>query len=94
MATAKKLRDRVKPASLKAVSIADAKAHLSTLVTRVEKKRVPITILRRGVPVARLTPLAEDKPVSGYGWMRGTVQELGDIVGPTGIEWTVNGDDE
>jgi prevent-host-death family protein len=71
----------------KSVSIADAKATFSSLVTRVETKRLPITILRRGVPVAQITPIDQPKPSSGYGWMRGTVQELGDIIGPTGVEW-------
>ncbi len=71
----------------KSVSIADAKATFSSLVNRVETKRLPITILRRGVPVAQITPVDQPKPVSGYGWMRDTVQELGGIIGPTGIVW-------
>jgi prevent-host-death family protein len=69
------------------VSIADAKANLSSIVRSVEKKRTAITILRRGVPVASITPIASAQPTSLYGSMRGTVQELGDIVGPTGVEW-------
>jgi prevent-host-death family protein len=71
----------------KSVSIADAKATFSSLVTRVETKRLPITILRRGVPVAQIVPVDQPALASGYGWMRGSVQELGDIVGPTGVEW-------
>jgi prevent-host-death family protein len=74
--------------TLSSVSIADAKANLSSIIKRVEKKRTPITILRRGVPVATITPVAPAQPVSLYGSMRGTVQELGDIIGPTGEEWT------
>jgi prevent-host-death family protein len=72
----------------KSVSIADAKATFSSLVTRVETKRLPITILRRGVPVAQIIPVEQPTLASGYGWMRGSVQELGDIIGPTGVEWT------
>ena len=79
---------------MQAVSIADAKANLSSLVARVEKKHTPITIMRRGVPVARLVALSEEKPPSLYGSMRGTVQELGDIVGPTGVEWTLSDNNE
>jgi prevent-host-death family protein len=71
-----------------AVSIAEAKANLSSIVKSVQKKRTAITILRRGVPVATITPIAPTEPTSLYGSMRGTVQELGDIVGPTGVEWT------
>jgi prevent-host-death family protein len=69
------------------VSIAEAKANLSSIVKSVQKKRTAITILRRGVPVATITPIASTEPTSLYGSMRGTVQELGDIVGPTGVEW-------
>jgi prevent-host-death family protein len=72
----------------KSVSIADAKATFSSLVTRVETKRLPVTILRRGVPVAQIIPIDQPTLASGYGWMRGTVKELGDIIGPTGVEWT------
>ncbi len=84
---AKKPVNHVKSGLHKAVSIADAKATLSSLVTGVETKRIPVTILRRGVPVAKIVPIEQRKAVSGYGWMRGTVTELGDIVGPTGVEW-------
>ena len=68
-------------------SLAEAKAHLSSVVTGVQQTRTPVTILRRGVPVAAIVPIAEEKPVSGYGYMRGTVEVLGDIVGPTGEDW-------
>jgi prevent-host-death family protein len=68
-------------------SVASAKANLSALLKSVEKNREEVTLLRRGIPVARIVPIAESVPVSGYGWMRGSVHELGDIVGPTGEEW-------
>lgn len=76
-----------------AMTIAEAKAHFSSMITRVEKKRTPITIFRRGVAVAQVVPLS-DTPISLFGSMRGTVQELGDIVGPTGIEWNLKEDNE
>ena len=91
--TAKKTREHAATGP-QSVSIADAKAHLSSLVSRVEKKRTPITIMRRGVPVARLVSLEEKPPVSGYGWMRGTVTELGDIISPIDVEWTLDAEDE
>ncbi len=69
------------------ISVADAKAHLSSVLSSVEKKKKPITIHRRGIPVAQIVPICLAKPMQGYGWMRGTVQELGDIVAPTGVEW-------
>lgn len=72
----------------RAMSLASAKAHFSEVVTSVEQRRQPVTILRRGQPVAQIVPMQVDVP-SLYGSMRGTVVELGDIVGPTSEEWTV-----
>lgn len=74
-------------------SVAEAKAGLSSLLREVEQRRTEITLVRRGIPVARLVPLEPMKAVAGYGWMRGTVVELGDIVGPSGEEWDVNDED-
>ena len=79
--------------SPKSVSIAYAKAHFSSMVSAVHKKRSAITVLRRGVPIAQIVPLS-DTPTSLFGSMRGTVQVLGDIVGPTGVEWTLKEDNE
>ena len=77
----------------KTISVADAKAHFSSVITRVEKKRLPVTILRRGVAVAQIVPLAAE-PKTLFGSMRGTVEVLGDIVGPTGDDWTLKEEDE
>lgn len=76
----------------KATSIADAKAHFSSLVRKVERDRSEVIVMRRGLAVAKIVPIAEPEVRSGYGWMRGTVEELGDIVGPTGEEWDVTGE--
>ena len=77
----------------KSVSIAYAKAHFSSVVSGVQKKRTAVTVLRRGVPVAQITPFGDTSP-SLFGSMRGTVQVLGDIVGPTGVEWNLKEDTE
>jgi prevent-host-death family protein len=71
------------------VSVAHAKAHLSAVIDSVEKRRRPVTILKRGRAVAQIIPIQIQIP-SAYGSMRGTVIEVGDIVGPTGEEWTVD----
>jgi prevent-host-death family protein len=72
----------------KMTSLADAKANLSSIINAVERSRAEIIVMRRGTPVAKIVPFEPSLP-SAYGWMRGTVRELGDIVGPTGEEWTV-----
>ena len=44
--------------SVKTISVADAKANFSSVLNGVEQKKTPVTILRRGVPVAQIVPLA------------------------------------
>jgi prevent-host-death family protein len=70
-------------------SIADAKANFSSIINTVERSRAEVIVMRRGTPVAKIVPFDQTVPSTGYGWMRGSVRELGDIVGPTGEEWTV-----
>jgi len=71
------------------LSLAKAKATLSAVVDSVQEKRLPVTILRRGVPVVQIIPFPETPFPKLRGSMAGTARELGDIVSPIGIEWTV-----
>ncbi len=74
----------------KSVSVAEAKAHLSSLLKGVESKHSPITIHRRGKPIAQIIPFPEASKPSLLGSMRGTGRILGDIVTPYMDEWTVD----
>lgn len=68
------------------------KAKCLHLLDEVAETRAPLVITKRGKPVAKLVPI-DDKPITLYGRMAGTVKILGDIVGPLDdIEW--NGDAE
>jgi prevent-host-death family protein len=71
------------------LSLAKAKATLSAVVDGVEQKRRPVTILRRGIPVAQIIPFPDTPAPRLRGSMAGTARELGDIVSPLNIEWTV-----
>ena len=71
------------------VSVAQAKANLSAILKGVEKKHGPVTILRRGVPIAQIIPVPDQPTPLLRGSMAGTVRVLGDIVSPLGVEWTV-----
>jgi antitoxin (DNA-binding transcriptional repressor) of toxin-antitoxin stability system len=85
--TPKKLSRR--PEIVQTTSVAEAKANFSALVRSVELQRAEIIVKRRGVAVAKIIPFTEPEMPSGYGWMRGRVEVLGDIIGPTGEEWDV-----
>jgi prevent-host-death family protein len=63
------------------------KAQCLSLIDQVNRTHQVITITKRGKPVARLVPLAVEKPRSLFGFFAGHVVEEGDIVSPTGESW-------
>ncbi len=71
------------------ISLAKAKATFSAVIDSVEQRRIPITILRRGVPVAQIIPFPDTPAPSMLGSMAGTARVLGDIVNPYMDEWTI-----
>lgn len=76
----------------KCVPAAEFKAKCLRLLDEVAGQRRPITITKRGKPVAKLVPI-ETEPIDLFGRMAGSIKICGDIVNP--IEdagWT--GDEE
>ena len=73
-----------------AFSIAQAKANFSSLISAVEQGHRPVTISRRGVPVALVVPFPTSARPKLSGSMAGTGIEIGDIVSPYLDEWTVS----
>jgi prevent-host-death family protein len=70
------------------VAAADFKANCLRLMDEVARERRPITITKRGKPVAKLVPV-EQEPVDLFGYMAGTAKICGDIIGPIeDLEWT------
>jgi prevent-host-death family protein len=70
---------------MKEIAISEFKAKCLGILEEVRKTRKPIRVTRFGQPVAEVVPPA---PQSGkkrwLGCMEGTVEIVGDIVGPTG----------
>ena len=62
------------------------KAKCLKLLDEVKQQHKEIVITKRGKPVARLVPLAEEFPEI-FGRMKGTGEILGDIVSPIGDIW-------
>jgi prevent-host-death family protein len=74
----------------KTIAAGEFKSKCLHLLDEVAEQRTPIVITKRGRPIAKLVPI-DDKPVSLYGRMAGTVKILGDIVGPLDdIEWNAD----
>ena len=81
-----KLKGKAAP-GVRTLSISEAKTHLLSIVDNVQTDHRPITITKRGQPVAQIIPFAPAKRVSGYGCMKGTATILGDIVSPDHAAW-------
>lgn len=69
------------------------KAKCLRLLDEVHQQRFQIVITKRGKPVARLVPLADELP-DIFGRMKGTGEILGDIVSPTGEIWNADKDSD
>jgi prevent-host-death family protein len=70
---------------MKEVAISVFKAKCLGILEEVRKTRKPIRVTRFGKPMAEVIPASPEKPARRpLGCMAGTVEILGDIVGPTG----------
>ena len=49
----------------------------------------PVTITKRGKPVAQLVP-AVKRPKSLFGALKGHIKITGDIMSPVDVEWEAN----
>jgi prevent-host-death family protein len=64
------------------IAISKFKATCLAVLEKVKKTGQPILVTRFGHPVAQIIPPATTKQVRKFGTMAGTVEILGDIVGP------------
>ena len=78
---------------MKEIAISEFKAKCLQLMDSVQKTKNSILITKRGKPVARLVPVAEDLP-DIIGRMKGTIEILGDIVSPIGEVWDADRDED
>jgi prevent-host-death family protein len=63
------------------------KAQCLKLMDDVQKRRQTVVITKRGKPVAKLVPADTEAPASLFGYLKGRMQIVGDIVAPTGSAW-------
>lgn len=67
------------------VPAGEFKAHCLQLIDQVAASGEPLTITKRGRPVARLVPLTAERPL--FGALRGSVRSQQDLVSPVGADW-------
>lgn len=77
---------------MESIAISRFKATCLGLLERVRKTGQPILVTKRGKPIAQVLPppAPESAKKSAFGCMRGTSEQLGDIVAPVSEEdWEV-----
>ncbi len=73
----------------KTISTSELKTHCAKVIEDVLQGRQPITITKRGRPVAQLVPL-EEEPRSLFGFASGSITIHGDIIEPIDVTWEAN----
>lgn len=66
------------------------KTHCLRLMDEVRQNHGEIVVTKHGKPVARLVPY-EEAPPDVFGFMRGTLLDYEDVVGPSGVIWEADG---
>ncbi|MBV8116055.1 MAG: type II toxin-antitoxin system Phd/YefM family antitoxin [Silvibacterium sp.] len=76
--------DEIKTTRTRTMPAGEFKAHCLAVIDEVHNRREQVIITKYGKPMARLMPLekAEKKPESVFGFMKGKIHILGDIVEP------------
>ncbi|MBV9248664.1 MAG: type II toxin-antitoxin system Phd/YefM family antitoxin [Acetobacteraceae bacterium] len=67
---------------MRIIAAGEFKAQCLALMDEVQKTREPITITKRGKPVAKVVPADEDEGDDIFGFWKGKVEITGDIVSP------------
>lgn len=79
--------------SMEQMAISKFKAQCLAAIERVRKTGRPLLVTKRGKPVAQILPPPKpDKPRATFGYAKGTVEFLGDVVSPAGDpdDWFAN----
>ena len=67
---------------MQTIKASEFKARCLALMDEVARTGNPIRVTKNGKPVAELRPVTPERPASPFGWHKGKVRELGDIMAP------------
>jgi prevent-host-death family protein len=76
------------------INAAQFKAKCLKLIDEVAATREPLIITKRGKPLAKLMPIEDETPARLFGYMKGTVEILGDIVNVPHDAWAAETGEE
>jgi prevent-host-death family protein len=63
------------------MSAAEFKTHCLRVMDEVRRRREPVVVTKKGVPVAKLVP-ADEPPAEIFNALKGRIEIVGDIVSP------------
>jgi len=69
------------------IAVGEFKAKCLKIMDEVQTTRSPVTITKRGKPIAVLTPYPEETPTPLFGRMKGRVKMTDALIEPTGLSW-------
>lgn len=69
------------------IAAGEFKARCLQLMDEVKRSGIELVITKHGRPVAKLVPVSDDGDTA-FGWMRGSVRVLGDVVSPDTEAWS------
>ena len=69
------------------IAVGEFKAKCLKIMAEVQATRSPVTITKRGKPVAILVPYPEKAPAPLFGRLKGRVTMADDLIEPTGLAW-------
>ena len=72
---------------MKRIKAGEFKAKCLKLMDWVHKNREEIIITKHDKPIAKLVPLAPTASRPLFGYLKGSMEIRGDIIGPTGERW-------
>jgi len=69
------------------VTTSEFKARCSEIISRVERMKTPVILTKRGRPVARIVPMENEECTDLFGFAKGSISILSDIVEPIQVSW-------
>jgi len=66
---------------MRTMSAAEFKTHCLRVMDEVRRRREPVVVTKKGVPVAKLVP-ADEPPAEIFNALKGRIEIVGDIVSP------------
>lgn len=67
---------------MKQIAISEFKAKCLAILDQVQKTKSPVRITRRGKPVAEVVPPSPESRKEIFGFMKGKMEIVGDIISP------------